>query len=253
MVHRSLVRIAVLSLLIPAYGYAEEHTFDSDGVTIHYTVEGEGEPVLLIHGYTATGTLNWRTPGVVRLLADNYRVIVPDVRNHGRSDVVPEGEHGIEVVEDMRRLLDHLEIDRAHLVGYSMGGMITIKFLTRYPERVRTAVIGGMGWLPAGSESARNYATSTANSERLQASLRGFGDFATTAEEMQAIDVPIHVIIGTDDDLTRRVDRWKEIVPALSVEYVDGATHMGTVFRPEFREGIRAFLDAQTQGVQVAD
>lgn len=241
--------LAILAAMAPiSVTAAEEKFFDSDGARIRYWDEGRGETVLLIHGYTANGNLNWRGPGIQQALSERYRVLMPDVRGHGRSDAPPEGQHGVHVVEDMRRLLDHAGIDRAHVVGYSMGGMISIKFATVHPDRVRSLLVGGMGWLPEGSESARNYATAEAASDRLQASLRGFGDFATSESAMKAIAAPTKVIVGTNDDLKRRVELWKSIVPDLDVLYVEGATHQGCVFAPEFRQGILDFVAAHSGG-----
>ena len=238
------ISLAALAMFVSAPSFSEEKFFDSDGVKIRYWQEGEGEPVLLIHGYTANGNLNWRGPGIEQALAEKYQVIMPDVRGHGGSDAPPEGQHGIRVAEDMLRLLDHVNAKQAHVVGYSMGGMISIKFATLHPDRVRSLLIGGMGWLPEGSEPVKKFATDTASSPRLQASLRGFGEFATTKEAMLAIVAPTKVIIGTNDNLTRRVDLWKEIVPALDVTYIEGATHQGCVFRPEFKQGILDFVAA---------
>src|SRR5207249_2155515 len=119
---------------------------------ISYTVEGKGEPVVLIHGLYASAQVNWRAPGVIRILATNHQVIAPDVRGHAASGK-PEQEsaYGVEMAEDIVRLLDHLKIPKAHIVGYSMGGMITMKLLTRHPDRVKSALLGGMGWLREGS------------------------------------------------------------------------------------------------------
>lgn len=233
-----------LLLATVAFAHAEEKFLDSGGVKIRYWEEGQGEPVLLIHGYTANGNLNWRGPGIQQALSEHFRVLMPDVRGHGRSDAPPEGQHGIHVVADMARLLDHVGAEKAHVVGYSMGGMIAIKFTTLHQDRVRSLLVGGMGWLPEDSESARNYPTSVADSPRLQASLRGFGDFATSEAAMKAIAVPTKVIVGTSDDLQRRVELWKSIVPSLDVLYVEGATHQGCVFRPEFKQGILDFTAA---------
>ena len=237
----SLVVVAVTtSFSAPA----EEHFFDSDGVQIRYWLEGEGEPVLLIHGYSATGSLNWRAPGIQQNLSQNYQVIMPDVRGHGKSGVSEDGKNGIAVVHDMIRLLDHVNVESAHVVGYSMGGMIAIKLTTMFPERVRSALVGGMGWVNADSEATRRFATSEATVPRLQAALRGFGDFGTTADEMTAITTPLQVIVGTaDPGQLLRVDAWKTIVPTLDIVYVEGATHQGCVFRPELKNGIRAFID----------
>src|SRR5262249_13806628 len=103
-------------------------TFDSKGVAIQYTVEGKGEPVVLIHGLYASAQINWRAPGVIRLLATNHLVIAMDVRGHaGSGKPEQENAYGVEMAEDVIRLLDHLKIEKAHLVGYSMGGMIAIK------------------------------------------------------------------------------------------------------------------------------
>jgi len=236
--------LAALAVLAGTSAFAGEQFFDSEGVKIRYWDEGKGEPVLLIHGYTANGNLNWRAPGIEQALAEKYRVIMPDVRGHGGSDAPPEGQHGIQVVEDMLRLLDHVNAKQAHVVGYSMGGMISIKFATMHPDRVRSLLIGGMGWLPEGSDSVKKFATDTAASPRLQASIRGFTEFGTSEAAMKAIAMPVKVIIGTDDNLTHRVDLWKGIVPSLDVTYVPGATHQGCVFAPEFKQGILDFVSA---------
>ena len=89
---------------------AEE--FDSKGVKIHYAVEGKGEPVVLIHGLTSSAVMNWELPGTVRLLSSKYQVIAFDCRGHGQSGK-PTGEdqYGVEMVEDVMRLLDHLKIE----------------------------------------------------------------------------------------------------------------------------------------------
>src|SRR5437763_4317028 len=127
-------------------------TFDSNGVAISYTVEGKGEPVVLIHGLYASAQVNWRAPGIIRILATNHQVIALDVRGHAASGKPgQESAYGVEMAEDIVRLLDHLKIQKAHLVGYSMGGMITMKVLTRHPDRVQSALLGGMGWLREGS------------------------------------------------------------------------------------------------------
>ena len=240
--------LAVCLTAVVAYAVPEQvHFFDSDGVKIRYWLEGEGEPVLLIHGYSANGSLNWRAPGIQQELSKTYQVIMPDVRSHGGSEVVPDGQHGIKVVHDMIRLLDHLNIESAHVAGYSMGGMIAIKMATLFPERVRSATVCGMGWVDANSEATRNFAQSE-TAGRLGPPLRGFGEFGTTREEMQAISLPLKVIVGTDDPgQMRRVDAWKAIVPDLDVLYVEGATHARCIFRPELKEGIRAFIDLQAR------
>src|SRR5580704_16817637 len=104
--------------LIPADALrAEDRFFDSNGVKIHYAVEGKGEPVLLIHGFSANAQMNWGNQGIISALAKDYRVIALDNRGHGKSDKPHDPKsYGQEMVEDAVRLLDHLKIEKAHVV-----------------------------------------------------------------------------------------------------------------------------------------
>ncbi|MCX8065621.1 MAG: alpha/beta hydrolase, partial [Candidatus Hydrogenedentes bacterium] len=121
--------------------------FDSNGCKIHYRVEGEGPPIILIHGYGVNADINWRWNGIIRVLRKHYTVISIDVRGHGLSDKPENADaYGIEMVNDILRLMDHLNIPKAYIMGYSMGGFITLKFVTMYPERVIKAVVGGAGY-----------------------------------------------------------------------------------------------------------
>lgn len=121
--------------------------FDSNGTRIHYTVEGQGEPVILIHGLGAQADWNWRLPGVTQHLAQDFQVICFDLRGHGLSDhpLVPE-KYGIEMAEDIGRLMDHLGLKKAHLAGYSLGGFVLLKFLAMHPERVQSVAVCAAGW-----------------------------------------------------------------------------------------------------------
>src|SRR5438128_11207472 len=127
-------------------------TFDSNGVKIAYFVQGQGEPVVLIHGWLSSAGVNWALPGISALLAKDHQVIALDVRGHGSSDKPTKEEaYGPELVEDVVRLLDHLKIKKAHIVGYSMGGIIAANFMTKHPDRVLSGTLSGIGWLKAGS------------------------------------------------------------------------------------------------------
>lgn len=123
-----------------------DHYFESDGFKLRYIDEGAGEPVLLIHGFTVTLEM-WVHTGISAALQKaGYRVIAYDLRGHGRSDK-PHGadQYGMPSVEDIVHLLAHLEIRRAHLVGYSRGGLIANGFLNRHPDRIRSVTFGGYG------------------------------------------------------------------------------------------------------------
>ena len=147
----------VLSGLSPSLVLGEDRYFDSNGVRIRYVDEGRGEPVVLAHGYTNAIERNWIETGVLPNLARDHRVIAFDMRAHGKSDKPHDPKfYGEEMANDLIRLLDHLGIERAHIVGYSFGGRLTAKLLTTNPERFITATLvgssGQRGWT---DESAR--------------------------------------------------------------------------------------------------
>ncbi len=236
----------VVALRVPTPAHAEEHYFDSAGVKIRYTDEGSGPPVVLIHGYLASGDLNWRTSAVVSLLAKDFRVITLDNRGHGKSDKpTSPDDYGVNMVQDVLRLLDHLKIAKAHFVGYSMGGMITMKLATLAPDRMLSAVVGGMGWIKKGA-AIGDRGDRRGVSTPLRACARAFPMLGITREELVAIKVPATVVIGTDDGLLgRSVEPLREVRPDIPVVLVSGANHLNCIFRPEFRKAIKEFLDKQ--------
>jgi pimeloyl-ACP methyl ester carboxylesterase len=122
------------------------HTFEVDEVNIRYFVEGKGEPVVLIHGLHSSAQMNWMINGVFAGLAKDHQVIALGLPGHGQSDKpVDENAYGTQVVADVVALLDHLNIKRAHVVGYSLGGMVAVQLLVTYPERTLSGTLGGMG------------------------------------------------------------------------------------------------------------
>jgi pimeloyl-ACP methyl ester carboxylesterase len=152
--NRIVVILAAVLAFLPGLLLAapKSERFDSGGVQIHFLLAGQGEPVVLIHGLNASAEVNWNLPGVVAELAKDHQVIALDLRGHGRSNK-PHGDdaYGPVVVEDVVYLLDHLQIKKAHIVGYSLGGMVAMKFMVTHPERVISGTLGGMGWLREGS------------------------------------------------------------------------------------------------------
>src|SRR5262245_58833732 len=91
--------------------WGEDRFFDSNGVKIRYVVEGEGEPVVLVHGFSADLDRQWRGPGLIAALAKERRVIAYDNRGHGKSEKPhDEKQYGMEMVQDAVRLMDHLQI-----------------------------------------------------------------------------------------------------------------------------------------------
>jgi pimeloyl-ACP methyl ester carboxylesterase len=122
--------------------------FTSNSARIVYLDTKVGEPVVLIHGFTGSYARHWQGPGVVDALTQaGYRAIALDCRGHGQSDKPHDAEaYGFEMVDDVIRLLDHLHLERAHIVGYSMGGAIANQLLIKYPARLKSVILLGAGW-----------------------------------------------------------------------------------------------------------
>jgi pimeloyl-ACP methyl ester carboxylesterase len=151
-------------------------TFDSDGVSIAFIDEGEGFPTLLIHGFASNHRMNWvSTSWTSDLRGAGRRVIAIDNRGHGESEKLYDVESYRTPImaEDARRLLDHLAIERADVIGYSMGARIAAFLALAHPERVRSAVFGGLG---------EGMVTGIGPSEPIAAALRAQSPDATADE-----------------------------------------------------------------------
>jgi pimeloyl-ACP methyl ester carboxylesterase len=153
-------------------------------------------------------------------------------------------------MEDVVRLLDHLKIEKAHVVGYSMGGMITLKLLTRHPERVWSAVLGGMGWLRQGSPLQQVW---TQLPERQKAATpsvcaRSLGALAVTQDELKAIHLPVIVLVGGRDPCRRLyVEPLEQVRPDWPVKVIPSAGHVNCILQPEFKQGIKDWLEKQAR------
>jgi pimeloyl-ACP methyl ester carboxylesterase len=136
---------------------ADEGTFDSNGVRIRYVTAGEGKPVVLIHGWMADASMWGRdssgNPMPSTKNAAGFRLIALDCRGHGQSDKPHDPAlYGPEMAADVVRLLDHLQIEKAHLIGYSSGSYIAGKVASTHPDRVLSIVYGGQAPLVAEAE-----------------------------------------------------------------------------------------------------
>lgn len=275
--------IALVALLFtrPAWTI-EDHFFNSHGVTLRYIDEGQGEPVLLIHGFCGSLHLQWGGPGILQSLAKDYRVIAYDNRGHGRSGKPHDpAKYGDELVEDAVRLLDHLGIDKAHIVGYSLGAFITDKLLAEHPQRFLTATLAGGGWAKADDDRAEfigevarsldegngigpllikltpegrpkpsearlrraNRLFSLVNDQKaLAAVIRGMKDLTVSEQQLRANRVPTLAIVGEIDPIKVTVDELSQVMPNLQVYVIKDADHIGAFLRPEFSQALRTFL-----------
>lgn len=287
MPRRQLLLIVALVFAFAPTAKAVDDFFLSDGVKIHYIVEGEGEPVLLIHGFSASIPMQWGLPGVIKELSKEYQVIAIDNRGHGRSGKPHDPkDYGQKMVEDSVRLLDHLKIKKAHVVGYSMGGFITNKLLATHPDRVISATLGGAGWEKSDNDRLRGLMTELAESleagkgigpliimltpegtpkptqeqiagingmlmltndqKALAAVIRGMPEFAVTEEHLKANKTPTLALIGAIDPLKAGVDDMKQVMANLKVVVIEGADHMTAFTKPEFVAELKQHLAANS-------
>lgn len=252
----------------------DELYFDSAGVRIHYNVYGSGPDVILIHGLTSTAKDNWDS--AVPILAANYRVITLDVRGHGKSGGPHEaGAYGKKMIDDVVRLMDHLSIERPHIVGYSMGGSIALHLAIDYPQRVRSLVVGGQGWATveelqataAAAQAVRDAGTATVlvpdpelirssvrdrfmqtlaanDPQAMAALLEDYPQLAVDAGELRETTVPILLVSGTEDPVIPRIEKLQLIRPDAAVILIPDETHLSTRSSPQFVAAIEAFLRA---------
>ena len=247
---------------------SEDRFFDSNGVRIRYVEQGQGPPVVLIHGYTGNAERHWMNPGVFANLASDHRVIALDCRGHGKSDKPNSpAAYGAEMGKDIVRLLDYLNIRRAHIVGYSMGAIIAGHLLTTDADRFLSATFVGhhavRRWTAADEQeseaSARDLETDTPfrslilgisprdapppsedeirrlsqalvavnDPKALAAYHRGRRGLVVTDAAMAAVRVPTLGIIGSADPSVTGMRDLKKVMPALTVLVLDGATHGG--------------------------
>jgi pimeloyl-ACP methyl ester carboxylesterase len=259
---------------------APDQFFTTGDVRLRYREIGRGEPVVLLHGVGASLTL-WR--GVADSLAAGYRVIVLDQRGHGESSKFADPTRfGREMGTDVVRLLDHLRVPRAHLVGHSMGGVVAAYVAVHHADRVATASLlappadadsattarvmapviagleqgggfraffrhfaPGMPDSAAGAFGARTLAANDLAS--LVAVFRAFGGLQVGQAGAATARVPALVAIGTGDEVlvtnARNLAAWW---PQARFLEIAGADHVSVLRRPELLAAVRAQLQVRT-------
>jgi pimeloyl-ACP methyl ester carboxylesterase len=249
-------------------------SFAHDGVTIAFLDQGEGEPVVLVHGFASNKEVNWILPGWVSTLTGaGRRVIALDNRGHGASSKLydPAAYHSSIMAEDVRALLDHLSLPRADVMGYSMGARITAYLALAHPQRMRAAVLGGLGFHLVGeggigglgpSETIahgleapslaevtdptarlfRSFAEQTRSDLRaLSACLRGSRQTLSRAE-VARIAVPLLVAVGSKDLIAGSPHELAALVPGAQALEIPNRDHMLAVGDKVFKAGVLEFL-----------
>ncbi len=243
--------------------------FSSDGLDIAYLDEGKGDPILLIHGFASSARVNWVDTGWVSTLVDDgRRVIVIDNRGHGQSSKPHDPRfYGAPVMaKDAVALLDHLKIDSADVMGYSMGARITAFISIFDAKRIRSAVFGGLG-----ISMVRGFGDSGPIAQALEAphlddiehkTGRTFRLFAESsggdllalaacmrssrqriaAEQLARLNLPVLVAVGTKDLIAGSASELAAIIPNAAVLDITGRDHMRAVGDKVYREGVLSFL-----------
>jgi pimeloyl-ACP methyl ester carboxylesterase len=244
-------------------------SFHNGAVEIAYLDEGEGDPIILVHGFASSKNVNWVYPTWVSdLRKDGRRVIALDNRGHGESSKLYDpAQYSIAVMaDDAVALMDHLGIARADLMGYSLGARIAAWLGLKQPARLRSAILGGIGIAmidgggpgenvakaleapsledvtdPVG-RTFRAFADQT-RSDRLAlaACLRGSRGLMTR-EEAAAISVPVLIAVGSADEVAGSAEALGKIIPGSEVLDIPNRDHMRAVGDKVYKAGVADFL-----------
>lgn len=248
--------------------------FTSDGLRLAYldvapTGPDRGEPIVLVHGFASNHAVNWlNTLWVKTLTHDGRRVIALDNRGHGQSERAydPAAYASPVMAEDVRRLLDHLELPRADVMGYSMGARITAHLALAHPGRVRSALLGGLGvklidgvGLPLGIADAMEAASADTLTDPMQRMFRLFAESTKsdlkamaacirgsrqtlTEAQVRAIDLPVLVSVGTADTVAGPAAPLAALLPRGEALDIPGRDHNLAVGDRVHKQGVIDFL-----------
>ncbi len=241
--------------------------FESDGLRIHYELHGkeDGRPIVLVHGFASHYRLNWvGTRWQETLTQAGFRVIGLDCRGHGASDK-PHDRAAYSarlMAGDVLHALDHLNVDTADLIGFSMGARIGLQAVLDFPQRLNKVVLAGLGTKGAINESAAiaramrggvpenavadsfyKFAVGHRNDlEALACCIEGL-ERDVDRSRLGEIKTPILVVIGEQDELVSGAPELVEQIATAKLVTVPGRDHLGTVPAREFKQATLEFLD----------
>jgi pimeloyl-ACP methyl ester carboxylesterase len=252
----------------------------NDGVRIAYEVVGDGEPVVLVHGFASDRVQNWRAPGWYQALTGaGYRVVALDCRGHGESDKPhdPKSYGHATMAGDVWAVMNDAGVSRAFLMGYSMGGYISMSLLIKQPEFFRKVVIAGVGasYLDLGAakaavadperramiadalladdissirnETARDFRLFAEQPGKdrlaLAACMRGNRD-VFTREQLGQSKLPVLVVCGEKDVLTGPPDPLAAAFADGRAVTVPNRDHMTAVGDKVYKQAVLDFLAA---------
>jgi pimeloyl-ACP methyl ester carboxylesterase len=244
-------------------------SFKHGAVEMAFLDEGDGEPIVLIHGFASNKEVNWVQPGwATTLTAAGRRVLALDNRGHGQSaKLYDPKDYAIRTMAgDVCALLDHLDLPKADVMGYSMGARITAFLALDNPERVRSAILGGLGialvdgaGLPASIAEALEAPSSDQVSDPTGRTFRAFAEHTKsdlralaacirgsrqtlTREEAASIRAPTLVAVGTKDPIAGSPHELAALLPCGRALDIPNRDHMLAVGDKLFKAAVRDFL-----------
>lgn len=244
--------------------------FQTSGLTLAYETTGEGPPVLCIHGFASSGKVNWLDTGWVETLAGaGYTAITLDNRGHGASEKPhdPEAYYPTQMAGDALALLDHLGLERAALLGYSMGARIAAFVAFAHPERVAAVILGGMGMnlingLTDGNDiiaglrapSLADLTHPTARQFRIFADHTGSDREALAAcmetsrqpmarADVRRIEPPVLVAVGEVDEMAGPPAPLADLLPRGEAFVIPRRDHMRATGDTKFKAAALSFLE----------
>ncbi len=246
--------------------------FRHDGFEIAFLdrqpASGLGDPVLMIHGFSSSHYVNWVAPGWFKTLNDaGYRTIALDNRGHGQSTkAYEEADYApAKMASDAAALLDHLGIERAHVMGYSMGARISAFMALSDPDKVATLVLGGLGigmvdgvgdWDPIAEallapdaasithprgKMFRAFADQTRSDKQALAACIIGSRTLLSEGEVARICQPTLVAVGTADDIAGSPDELAALMPNAEAFSIQGRDHMLSVGDRTFKKRVLDF------------
>jgi pimeloyl-ACP methyl ester carboxylesterase len=249
---------ALIFSLAPALVFAQDKFFDYSGVSMRYVDQEAGEPVILLHGIGGTLEQVLR-PALLEALGliSGYRVLGFDARGHGKSGKPHDpAMYGRELGLDVVRLMDHLGIARAHVVGYSMGAATVSQLLTLRPERFLSAtLVAGVNAFEWTLQMERTTEQEAIERERdgseggraIAALMRGLSGAVITPTQAAAVKVPTLGIVGSLDPYMAGMRELKKLRPAMTLLVVEGATHGSILRQVQATSAIRESIASHRQ------
>jgi pimeloyl-ACP methyl ester carboxylesterase len=235
---------------------------------INYDVRGDGTPIIFIHGFASNYKVNWENTGWINTFAGRgRRVVALDLRGHGKSEkpFSPADYHPALMGGDVIRLMDHLGMEKADLISYSMGAWISSHLMISFPERLNAVVLGGMGdnLLAFGDraervaealltpfpdaithsflKALRSFSELVGNDTRaLAACTRGV--YAAGIPDFSRTTSPVLIITGALDDVVGQPDRLAEQIPGAEKIIMPSCDHLTALTRQAVKEEVFRFL-----------